>query len=310
MNDECFEEKLSKIVKKSEVYQYPNSVSFTEEADNYGFSWTPSMNTLLSSASAKKNESDPQDHSTNYLKVLQSDPVFYNPGSHQLMLECYGIEPYFSFQYGVTPLTWNYKDLNEHRNQRISTQLTIDGIDLCRKGKYAEALNLLKQALDLFATNVDALVAIGACHANIGNLKEAILHLETALSLNPNDRNALLYLEKTKSQLARRNTEVPISHPDLPPTNVDSPSTIDNGEKKHHKKDKHKKRKYLADDQSSKEEKSDRKKEKKHKKKKRKSKKSKSSSSTSSTTSSPPPTVHVEESVHPILTRSKNSFWG
>jgi tetratricopeptide (TPR) repeat protein len=303
------EEKLLRLVQKAESHEYPTGVSFSEEADNYGFSWTPSIETLKSSQispndgrddkiSANSQTKHEERNQEDYLSLLLNDPVFHNPGSHQLMSESYGLDPYFSFQYGSSQQTWNYKSIQQNRNHHISNQLTINGIDLCRKGKYEEALRALKQATELNEMNVDALVALGACNANIGNLTDAVSHLQTALSLNPNDRNAQSYLDKTKEKLELRNIPLVPSHQQSDDLRINSEEEIEDKRKKS-PKDKKKKRK----SSEAEEERKSRKKEKKHKKEKRMSSKSRSPSS--STKNSP-----VETQLHPILSRPKNSLWG
>lgn len=317
------EEKLLKLVERAESYgeQYPaaRGASFSEEADNYGFSWTPSIETLQSSY-LSSSERITDDISTNskaqqetskqedYLRILLNDPVFHNPGSHQLMCESYGLDPYFSFQFGSSQKEWNYKSIQQDRNHHISNQLTIDGIDLCRKGKYEEALRILKQATDLNETNVDALVALGACNANVGNLTDAVFLLQTALSLNPNDRNALSYLDKTKAQLELRNIVHPKPLTPLNQPSVDSRIESDEEiENKHKKSSKEKKKKRKSSSEEAEKERKSRKKEKKHHKEKRRPSKSRSPSCShpSSTNNSP-----VETQLHPILSRPKSSLWG
>jgi tetratricopeptide (TPR) repeat protein len=311
MDEEGFEEKLLRLAKRAKAHLSTQSVCFTEEADNYGFSWTPSLEELSSKNPKSFKIDEKQPLQSQYLSVLRNDPVFHNPGSHQLMAGCYGLEPYFSFKYGYSPLTWDYKTIQQGRNQHISNQLTIDGINLCRKSKYEEALRLLKQAIELFPTNVDALVAIGACSANMGNMTEAISQLEAALSLNPNDTNALLYLERTKAQLAQQTKDSPIPSTEQRirskssrRESTDSMNKIHGSSPSKGKNKKHSRKSSDDDDESLGEGQKKRKKEhKKHKKKKRKS-------SASSSSALSPRKPEVEEEIHPILSRSKSRLWG
>jgi tetratricopeptide (TPR) repeat protein len=312
------EEKLLKLVRKAQSYEYPSGVSFSEEADNYGFSWTPSIDTLISrqlqdldqmSTNSSINHEKRKGKEEDYLSILRNDPVFHNPGSHQLMSESYGLDPYFSFQNGSSQLSWNYKSIQQERNHHISNQFTIDGIDLCRKGNYREALSVLKQATELNATNVDALVALGACNANIGHLTDAISQLQTALSLNPNDPNALQYLHKTKTQLKLRN--IAHSQQITPPRDESDHFRVESGEEIEDKQkkspnEKKKKRKSSERVESPEVVRKSRKKEKKQKKEKKRSSKSRSPPSSRSSPQKNSPV----QTLHPILSRTKNSFWG
>jgi tetratricopeptide (TPR) repeat protein len=313
---EPLEKRLLELARRAEAHLSTQTVCFSEEADNYGFSWAPSMDELLGQSQQSLN------HENQYLTVLQSDPVFHNPGSYQLMAECYGLEPYFSFQFGSPPLSWNYKTIQQERNRHLSTQLTIDGIDLCRKSRYGEALSLLKQAIELLPTNVDALVAIGACYANMGSYRESISQLELALSLKPNDSNALLYLNRTQAQLAQQEKNSTTRPPIVDQSSRSDSSrresfeSIEKTQQESSAKDKKKKKKrkhHRTSDDNSLEEGHKKKKKKDHKKNKKK-RKSSSPSSSSSSSSSPPPSPkkpsQLEEDIHPILSRTKSSLWG
>lgn len=224
MNCEIINNKIKKIKENINLIELNNNKNdpiFNELSDNYGFSWIPSLDLLIDTLptnSSSQSFSNLISNSTSsitslpstttsttnlqsqdYFQKLQSDSVFHNPGSYKLMTTSYNINSYYSFKFGNEKILWDYNTINKERNNHISNQLTIEGIGLCRNSEYIKSLELLKQAIELNSENVDALVTMGACYANLKNYIEAVPLFEKALSLDPEHSNASLYLQKTQS---------------------------------------------------------------------------------------------------------------
>ena len=60
-------------------------------------------------------------------------------------------------------------------------------IILERKGKFKEAINNLKKVIKVEKNNDIAFRNLGAIYSHIGKLDKAVIYLETAIKINPND---------------------------------------------------------------------------------------------------------------------------
>lgn len=296
--------------------EIPNSPKFTEETDNFGFSWVPFEYKLNSSNVSSK-----------YIDLLKKDSSFHNPKNISLMANAYGLKE-FSSSLLVDPSTtsdWNVETLLDDRKIAMSQKFAIKGVALCREESYALGLEAFETALKYYNKNTEALVGKGAALANTGELRRAIHYFETALAIDPTHKNAMLYLDKTKSKMndATKNTcDVSSSATsktgelvaeDGEVTEYEYMDNAKEGSKEKHKKSKKRKKKdkksrhkHQTTDESGgggAKPKEGKKSRKKHKKGSKHSPSSPSSSSSSSEDSS------AEEFVHPILQRQKHALW-
>lgn len=279
---------------------------FTEDADHFGFSWVPPLDTFTRETKSEQG----------YIDILHNDPVFYNPGSYSLMASCYGVEPYQSDAFGLEPISWDYHSIREKRMQELSKQLTIRAVELCRDREYKAAMDVLLTALEQWPQNVEAIVTTGACNANLGNLDVAIHQFEHALKLDPENVNARKYWEQTTAKLDA------IVLPHSVASSLRSDEMFEEGELRDDgvhggsgSKKRRKERVGEDDRHRSKHSKKESKKSKKRSSKKKKAKKSSSSRKegsshrSSSSDSSSLDTASQEEAWHPILSRSKHKLW-
>lgn len=76
--------------------------------------------------------------------------------------------------------------------------LQIKSSSLVNQGMYVEALELIDKGLTKYPKN-DYLIALkGKCFQGQNNIEKAEVYFQQALSLNPNNEFALMYIEKTK----------------------------------------------------------------------------------------------------------------
>ena len=316
------------ILAKKLVPKSSGKPVFTEDADNYGFAWLPPLENFESGETEGKK----------YVDLLHQDPIFYNPGSYDLMASCYNVEPYDSVQLGVQPLSWDYTSLRDRRLSRLSTALTVQAVELCRGGEYRNALAILKTALEQNPKNVEAIVAYGACNANLGHLDIAVYQFQHALSLDPTNSNAKKYLEQTNAKLQaivlpsstrsdtekcmRNSCEMSVSGRHRSESGEVDSGCSDEGEGEGHRSGKKRRKEKHRRDESSTSHRHHKKKKSKHKKEhKKKHKKhssgrkskgqSHSSGDSSSETDQDPlqPQEDVGEEFHPILSRNKHKLW-
>jgi tetratricopeptide (TPR) repeat protein len=280
------------------------SPNFTEEADQYGFSWMPSIKSLL----------DDDHNGDGYISQLRSDPVFYNPASSNLMSSCYDIEPYFSCAYGALQCSWTYLSLKAQRNEKISYAMTIEGLDLCRANEDRKAIPILSRALEVCPSNIEAIIGLGACHANLGNLDVAVGQFQNALSLEPDHELAKIYLEAMLAKVASLQTSsVEKQDPHMTESISVRQSNNLSDDEKHHKKKKKskkkKKKKKKSHNPSSDNDIDNNDRERKRRRKSRSARSSSPSSSSSSSTQLHDKSQDEEEEQHPILARNKHKLW-
>ncbi|KAK9841247.1 hypothetical protein WJX74_002539 [Apatococcus lobatus] len=94
--------------------------------------------------------------------------------------------------------------LKQSMRQAWSQEALRRGISLARSGKQDQAVRCYNQALEQDSKNAEAWTALGAAHANLGNLSKAVSCFQRALGLVPHHDNASKYLASTNEKIAQQ----------------------------------------------------------------------------------------------------------
>jgi tetratricopeptide (TPR) repeat protein len=141
---------------------------------------------------------------------LRLTPQFMNARASQNMADALRLNPSFSVvdpHFGsTTPLKY-YDEVNAEQSRAWAISRIKIGNRLNKAGEYAEAKMWYRQAITLDRNCADAWVAKATAHANLKQYDKAITHLERALEVDANVRNAKEYLESVRAALAAARRE-------------------------------------------------------------------------------------------------------
>lgn len=134
-------------------------------------------------------------------ELLNSILGFSNPGNVPHLLVSLKQNHEASLMRGLNRLKIPEKEyadsLKKHQSQKWAYHSVAQGIAFFKEGRQTEAMQMLNKALQIDATNVEALVARGALYANNESYSRALDDFNEARKINPKHANAIKYTHET-----------------------------------------------------------------------------------------------------------------